>query len=91
VTRGRQANVQVWGRAGNSPTIVKPSEPIAKAPRAYQTTIADAGFTGKNAPGSSARPRRIADPSACVWQVKSGVVVVNVVEIDGAVRRERLL
>jgi hypothetical protein len=55
------------------------------------TTTADAGFTGKNALGSSATPRRIADPSACVWQVKSGVVVVNVVEIDGAVRRERLL
>ena len=46
-----------------------------------------------NKPGDhgSAMPGRVADPSACVWPVKCGVVFLDVVEIDGAERRVRLL
>src|SRR3954451_13659120 len=36
-------------------------------------------------------PGRVADPSACVWPVKCGVVFLDVVEIYGAERRVRLL
>jgi hypothetical protein len=39
----------------------------------------------------SAMPRRITDSSACVWPVKCGVVFLDIVEIDGAERRRRLL
>jgi hypothetical protein len=48
-------------------------------------------YTQTNAQDGSAMPRRITDPSACVWPVKCGVVVLDVVEIDGAERRRRLL
>jgi hypothetical protein len=54
-------------------------------------TIADFEFTGTNAHDGSAMPRRVADPKACVWPVKCGVVFLDVVEIDGAERRRRLL
>jgi hypothetical protein len=33
---GGQADVQVRARAGNSPAIIKPSVPMAKAPRVSQ-------------------------------------------------------
>ena len=41
-------------------------------------------------PGSDLS-RLNADPSACVWPVKCGVVFPDVVEIDGAERRQRFL
>ena len=51
----------------------------------------DSEFTGTNVHDGSAMPRRITYPSACVWPVKCGVVFLDVVEIDGAERRQRLL
>ena len=51
----------------------------------------DSEFTGTNAHDGSAMPRRVADPSACVWPVKCGVMFLDVVEIDGAEGRRRLL
>src|SRR4029079_18656152 len=33
----------------------------------------------------SGRPWRVADPGACIWPVNSGVVLPDVVKIDGAV------
>ena len=106
-------------RAGNSPAIIKPSVPIAKAPRVNQRrelrdlgieashqemahlhgdnelcgclNHVDSEFTGTNVHDGSAMPGRITDPSARVWPVKCGVVFLDVVEIDGAERRQRLL
>jgi hypothetical protein len=50
------------------------------------------GHQGRIGPrDSSARPGSIADPSACVWLVKCRVAVFDVVEIDRAERRQRLL
>src|SRR5262249_56786232 len=48
-------------------------------------------WPSKNARAGSATPRRVADASACVWPVKCRVVLLDVVEIDGAERRMRLL
>src|SRR5689334_9217357 len=92
--------------AGNSPAIMKPSVPIAKAPRANQRReFSDLGIKalpketahprghnelcgchnhhplriyGNKTPRRSATPRRITDPSACVWPVTCGVVVLDV-------------
>jgi hypothetical protein len=50
----------------------------------------DSEFRRTNARDGSAVPRRITDPRACVGPVKCGIMFLDVVEIYGAERRQRL-